>query len=111
MVNEIYYVGFPANEMMTNRKPVSFEVLSYDSEKNTLIIKLLENHPLYEGEKAEDFPKAGDEYTITNKLRGGGSLIDRLRSKSVAGFYTSRIGEESNHFSGTLFGCKPKENE
>ena len=109
MGKEIYYVGFPGEQMMTHREPVPFEVLQVAD--TYLRIKLLKSCPPIDGEAIpEDDPlSAGREFTIKNRLRNGDSLIDRLRSGGVAGFYTSDGEKPEDHFAGTLFGYDPSQ--
>ena len=105
MTHEIYYVGFPGDQMLTIRDPVSFEVLKVTNDY--LRIKLLESCPLVDGIEEEGLPSAGDEFRIKNHLRNGNSLIDHLRSGKVAGFYTSEGEKPEDFFAGTLFGYNP----
>jgi|SRR3989338_7876596 len=106
MESEIYYVAFPGVGMATTRvPPVPFQVLQVHSDY--LRIKLLEACPSIEDIEEDSLPSAGQEFTITNRLRNGDSLIDRLRSGGVAGFYTSQGKKPEDNFAGTLFGYNP----
>ncbi len=105
MMAEVYYVGFPSVGMATNRRPVPFEVLEVSA--NYLRIKLRESCPPIEGIEEDGLPSAGQEFNIKNRLGDGDSLIDRLRSGGVVGFYTSKGEKPEDYFTGTLFGYNP----
>jgi len=104
MTNNRFYIGFPDVGMMTNRKPVPFEVIEENDE--TLTVRLLEDVPVLEGlEAATDVPKAGHKFRISREHRQRKDILKELRSGNVVAYYTDQLEapDKEFYFTGTLF--------